>query len=313
MKSETAVGFQGPTAALTKYHSVKGRGDVATDNSNTTPEELKELLQRFTEYCYARCGLAHATVGMLTGLVRRAVAVIGMRPSHAEVEKYYTDLRKSGISFASIANNVTALNRFMAFLDNPIQLKRPKKPRQVIVGVLSEAEIAVTIAAAKNLRERAMLELLAYSGIRNREFCGLCIRDVDVANNLLSVAVAKGELHRNICVAAAGMQTLSEYLKQRGGAPEEKLFVTVRNGNPLQPQDLRKIVRLTAKRAGIKKRVHPHLFRHSLATNMLHRGAGLFTIKEQLGHENIAATLLYIHCSKEKLRADYRAYVPSYT
>lgn len=105
---------------------------------------------------------------------------------------------------------------------------------------------------------------------------------------------------------------LSDYLLKRHAQPHELLFVTTRGGRPYHPQCLRKFVRVIAKRAGIAKRVWPHLFRHSLATNLLHRGANLLAIRDQLGHAFLDTTAIYLHSSPERLQMEYRMYSPSY-
>jgi site-specific recombinase XerD len=75
---------------------------------------------------------------------------------------------------------------------------------------------------------------------------------------------------------------------------------------------VRKLVHKAAARAGLTKRVWPHLLRHSLATNMLHRGAHLLAIKEQLGHAFDETTMIYVHSSPEHAQLQYRMYAPSY-
>jgi integrase/recombinase XerD len=105
-----------------------------------------------------------------------------------------------------------------------------------------------------------------------------------------------------------------EYLqRERSGAgPEAPLFVTIQNGNPYGTQDLRKLVHVVAKRARIQKRVWPHLFRHSLATNMLIRGAHILAIKEQLGHAFVETTMMYLHAAPTAMQCQYRFFAPSY-
>jgi len=88
--------------------------------------------------------------------------------------------------------------------------------------------------------------------------------------------------------------------------------VCLRSGGPYSQQNLRKMIRLAAKRVDLKKRVYPHLLRHSLATNLLHRGAHLFFIKKQLGHAFVETTTTYIHSSSEHTQLQYRMYAPSY-
>lgn len=280
----------------------------------TTPNELevKDYLQRFSIHLYAKCGFAETTVELLTGFIRRAAPIIGMNPTHIEVEGYLAYLRMTGMSYAMIANLITALNRYMEFLGSPILLKRPRKPRSLIISTLSEAEIAIIIAHAPTIREKAILTMLAYSGMRNQELCSLLIRDLEISTQMVIIETAKGQAKRKICISGRCLEVLSEYMKTRNSGPDSLLFVTVRHHHKLDTQDLRKIIRVSAKRANIKKRVYPHIFRHSLATNMLHRGANLLTIKEQLGHAYIETTMIYLHSTQERLQADYRSFSPSY-
>lgn len=82
--------------------------------------------------------------------------------------------------------------------------------------------------------------------------------------------------------------------------------------NPYRQQDLRKLVRTVAKRAGVNKRVHPHLFRHSLDTNMLIRGAHILAIKQQFGNAFVDTTMIYLHAAPVAMQAQYRFFAPSY-
>jgi site-specific recombinase XerD len=87
----------------------------------------------------------------------------------------------------------------------------------------------------------------------------------------------------------------------------------MRSGSVGHPQDTRKILRVLAKRAGVKGRIWPHLLRHSLATAMLDRGALPQTIQAVLGHTFISTTMeYYLHPSKRGVRADYHRCVPSF-
>ena len=108
------------------------------------------------------------------------------------------------------------------------------------------------------------------------------------------------------------MTLLAEYMRERGGKPGDSLFVCLRSGRPYAQQNLRKMVRTTARRANLKKRIYPHLLRHSLATNLLHRGAHPLAIKEQLGHAFVETTMIYIHSAPEHTQLQYRMYALSY-
>jgi integrase/recombinase XerD len=201
----------------------------------------------------------------------------------------------------------------MHFRGTPIHLKRPRKPQRAPFSVLSEAKIAFLIAAAKDIRERAILCLLAYSGVRNRELVNLRVGDVDLAQQTVTVQLGKGAKGRICYVSGDCMEILTEYLRQRAGEPDALLFVTVRHRHQLQTQDIRKLVRTVARRAGLKKRVWPHLLRHSLATALLDRGASIYSIQAQLGHAFASTTMeYYLHPSSRNVRSDYLRAVPSF-
>ena len=90
------------------------------------------------------------------------------------------------------------------------------------------------------------------------------------------------------------------------------LFTTLRTGRQLADTDLRKLVRVLARRAGIGRRVFPHLLRHSLATNLLNRGACLIMIKDQLGHAFIDSTMVYVNSMPFRARSEYDFFKPAY-
>jgi integrase/recombinase XerD len=286
---------------------------MATVQTIPSTNEKKDALERFSNYLYARCGLAETTVDLTVGFVRRMAPHTGLHPAHADIDRYIADMRRRGDSYSNVSNAIKAVEHYMQFLGDPIHLGRPRKPQKTGVATLSEGKIAVLISAAKTLRERSILALLAYTGIRNRELTQLCIRDVDVPQQTVMVECGKGAKGRACCVAGECMEILADYLRERAAEPDDLLFVTVRHAHPLQTQDVRKLVRTVAKRAGIKKRVWPHLLRHSLATALLGRGASVYSIQALLGHTFVSTTLeYYLHPSAKTVRADYNRYAPSF-
>ncbi len=275
--------------------------------------QTKAVLERFGNYLYARCGLSESTVQLMLGFVRRFAPKIGLDPAHDQIEAYIADMRRKGDSYANVSNAIKAVEHYMQFRGDPIRLKRPRKPQGAGVVVLSEGKIALLLAAAGTLRERAMLGLLAYGGIRNRELTELRVRDVDVPQQSVSIVNGKGSKARVCCVSGECMEILAGYLRERQAGPDEFLFVTVRHKHKLQTQDVRKIVRTTARRAGIERRVWPHLLRHSLATALLSRGASVYSIQALLGHSFVSTTMeYYLHPSSRNVRADYLRCVPSF-
>jgi site-specific recombinase XerD len=270
------------------------------------------ILTNFSRYLYAQIGLGETTVGNYLSTMRRLFPVLGTHPTARAAEQLIAEMRKSGKSVSHQINTSIALERYGDFIHVKIRLARPRAPHTLVSGTLSEAEMARFIGSAANLRERAILGLLAYSGLRNKELCCLRVRDLDALAGALRIYGSKMGKDRVVAISSACLSLMTEYLKERGGAPLDLMFLTVRNKHQMQPQDLRKMVRTIAKRAGITKRVYPHLVRHSLATNLLGRGAGLLAIKEQLGHVYIETTMRYIHSAPARLQEEYRMYAPAY-
>lgn len=207
-----------------------------------------------------------------------------------------------------------AIEWYMQMRGEPVKLARVKKPKRVLKHVLSEAEIALFIASAKDVRTRALFSVLAYSGARNEEICKMTMEAVDIGSNTIHIS-GKGAKDRKACISGACMEALVAHMQERraaGAKDGDPLFVTERRGFPMEQQDIRKLIRVYAAKAKIKKHVHPHLFRHSLATNLLKRGASLLMIRDQLGHEFLQSTLAYLHVTIEDLKSDYRRHTPCY-
>lgn len=295
---------------------------MATKQSNPLSPECKTLLASFETFLYTHCKVNNRTAALYIGVIRPAYPLIGSRPSHADIESYITILRQEAQVSSNYASIIYGtLEKFCEFIGNPIELIRPPKQRTIAPITLTEAEIAIFLHATKNIREKAMMAVLCHSGIRNNEFCHLKVRDVDIPNGILRIEEGKFNKQRTVAVTGECLATLEQYLATHKAAlalkgkimePDDLLFVTHRHGYALEAQDVRKIVRVLAKRAGLKRRVWPHLMRHSLATNMVNRGAHLLTIRDQLGHVYTESTMVYVHRSQHAHTNDYRQFAPSY-
>ena len=217
---------------------------MVTKNITPPKTKLEQKLEAFAEYLCARRGLADCTVLGYVSAIRRLSPTIGLKPDHHALDLLIVKMRMAGASYSHVVNTSLALERYTEFVGNPIHLGRPKKPKRMIRGTLTEAEVTLMIAACRTIREKTILSLLAYSGLRNKELCGLKIDDVEVGSQLIHVRGGKGQKDRDASVAAPCAGLVVEYLhRDRPGAgPAEPLFVTLQSGNPYRPQDLRKLV-----------------------------------------------------------------------
>ncbi len=274
---------------------------------------LKERMEAFSAHLLVMKGVGRGTINNYRKIVALVLKEIGtIEPSHAQLQERVVKLYGQGYSYYHVTNVIRAIEAYSVFIGNPIKFGRPKKPKTIVKDALTEAEVSVIIHSCRNVREKSMIAILAYTGIRNQELCDLRVRDVDMAHNLVHVLNGKGSKGRTVCMSGDCTQVLLQYLSAHPRQPEDRLFTTIRQRAQYSTWALRRMVKRVVARSGLKKRVHPHLFRHSLASNMLARGANLLTIKEQLGHEFIETTMIYIKSRPKRSQAEYQMFTPSY-
>jgi integrase/recombinase XerD len=234
-----------------------------------------------------------------------------IHPDHDQVEDYMVWIYDQKYSYHHITNTALGIERYMQFIGNQIKLGRPKKPKRVAKQTLTEAEVAILLDATKNIREKAILSLLAYSGIRNQELCGIKVKDVDFGNNEI-IIFGKGNKERIVNIDGECTKVLMLYVAKYPHNEDDYLFRTLRKQNQFSTWAVRRIAKVVTARTKIKKRVYPHLFRHSLATNLADRGANPRTIQKQLGHAYLDTTMIYVESRPARVKAEYHAFSPSY-
>jgi len=155
----------------------------------------------------------------------------------------------------------------------------------------------------KSLRDKAILELLFSTGLRVSELCSLNT-DIDLKKDEMSIR-GKGEKVRVVFLSQEAKSTISEYLKERKDM-EDPLFIKLdknkRDDQRLNRRSIARIVKHYAIKAGISKKVTPHVIRHSFATDLLQNGADLRSVQMMLGHSSITTTQVYTHITDKQLR-----------
>lgn len=173
-------------------------------------------------------------------------------------------------------------------------LESPSVPDKVKGKVLSERETIALINAADNPRDQALLQCLYSAGGRVSEICSLSWKDVaptpDGGAELL--IFGKGGKNRNAKISADTHRLLQA---QRRFAEDSAPVFSTRNGTPIDRVAVHRTIKDAADKAGIKKAVSAHWFRHSHASHALERGANPAAVQEQLGHSSLATTTRYAH------------------
>jgi site-specific recombinase XerD len=163
----------------------------------------------------------------------------------------------------------------------------------------------------KALRDKAIMELLFSTGLRVSELCSLN-RDIDLSRDELSVR-GKGEKVRVVFISSESRTAIKAYLSKRADM-ENALFINLgRNENAdkekrLTSRSIERIVKYYAIKAGISKKVTPHVIRHSFATDLLQNGADIRSVQMLLGHANIGTTQIYTHITDKHLREVHKKF-----
>ncbi len=145
----------------------------------------------------------------------------------------------------------------------------------------------------KRLRDKAILEMFFSTGLRVSELCSLP-HDIDLSKDEFSVR-GKGEKVRVVFLTEAAKSAVKVYLDKCENMTSNKLF-------PITPRSVERLVKYYAVKAGISKKVTPHVIRHSFATDLLQNGADLRSVQALLGHANITTTQIYTHVTDRHLR-----------
>ena len=212
------------------------------------------------------------------------------------------------LSVDTIVGRIAALRFFFGkVLRRPcrdIDLVYPKRPERLPV-ILSEEEVARLIESAATSYHRVILMTLYGAGLRREELCRLKVTDVDSQRMVLHVRQGKGHKDRDVTLSPRLLEVLRDYWKWR--KPKTYLFPSYhgkgREQRPINSKTVYYAVCEAARRAGIQKKVYPHLLRHSWATHLLERGTDLKTIQIQLGHFDLEATTIYLHLSQRHLQS----------
>ncbi len=170
-------------------------------------------------------------------------------------------------------------------------IERPRK-KERLPEVLSKEEIVRMIRATKNPKHRCMLSLLYSAGLRRGELLSLKVTDIDSQRMLIMIKQGKGGKDRVTLLAKQVLNELRVYYFQH--RPKEYLFEGP-EGRPYSGSSVMKIVHRAARWAGIRRRVTPHMLRHSFATHLLEEGTDLRYIQALLGHNSSKTTERYTH------------------
>lgn len=199
---------------------------------------------------------------------------------------------------SSVRRDLFAIKFFFEnVLKQKIKIPNPKK-NHTLPEILTIKEVKKLIESTSNIKHKIIIKLLYGCGLRVSEIVNLKKNDLDLKEGLIHIRLAKGKKDRFVKIPSSMEEQLESYIKNL----EEEILFPSNRGGKLTKDTIQKIVQNSAKKAGIKKRVYPHLLRHSFATHLLEQGTDLRIIQKLLGHSDLKTTQIYTQISQASIK-----------
>lgn len=236
-----------------------------------------------------------------------------------DLEEYVVSMKEQHFATATVSRNIASMKAFFHFLcqekliekDISESLKAPKIEKKM-PEILTTEEVVRLLEqpsgdSPKEVRDKAMLELLYATGIRVTELITLKISEVNLPMSFIVCRDAHKE--RAIPFGMAAKNALIKYLTEaREQMVEDKssdiLFANC-SGSPMSRQGFWKLIKYYSKKAGITADITPHTLRHSFAAHLVENGADLRSVQEMLGHSDISTTQIYANMNHNRIREVY--------
>ena len=239
-----------------------------------------------------------------------------------QVREWIASLAEIGLSARSISRKVSSLRAFYRYLmaqsivtGSPVKDVRVPKVRKKLPVYLRRDtmdELLDDVSYGddfEGVRDKLIIEMFYNTGIRRAELIGL--KDDDVRADAIKVT-GKRNKQRLVPYGAELAGMIAEYRKVRSeaGYPDSEYFFIKKDGEPLYPQLVYRVVKRALSQVSTLEKRSPHVLRHTFASVMLNNGAGLNSVKELLGHHSLASTEVYTHITFEELKQSYNQAFP---
>lgn len=293
---------------------------------------MTESLALFLDYLSIEKGLSKNTLLAYQRDLGRYAAFLKKKRvpgldavTRKEITDFLLAERDRGLSPTSVARGLVAIRMFHRFLaeegrlkENVTEALEAPKLWKHLPECLSVSEIEALLKAPnvrklQGLRDQAVLELMYATGLRASEVTTLKAGDVNFELGFARV-MGKGGKERVVPMGEAARKSVRRYLeKVRAewvkGKAEDVLFVT-RLGRRMSRQTVWGILKKCAGAARVRKKIYPHILRHSFATHLLENGADLRVVQELLGHSDISTTQIYTHVERSRLKSIHQRFHP---
>lgn len=282
-------------------------------------------LQDYCHYLRIERGLSENSISnyrmdvmkLINFLDVKKQAVSPTQISEEIVQQFIYEIAKE-VNARSQSRIISGLRGFFNYLifedyrkDNPLDLIEAPKIGRKLPDTISTEEIdslieSIDLSKAEGERNRAILETLYGCGLRVSELTELKISDLYFDEGFIKIT-GKGNKQRLVPTSDYTKKFINIYkdevrIHQKINKDDSDILFLNRRGNKLTRAMIFTIIKRLAEKAGIKKKISPHTFRHSFATHLLENGADLRAIQQMLGHESITTTEVYMHVDRKHLR-----------
>jgi site-specific recombinase XerD len=276
----------------------------------------QKLLDKFQDYLIVK-DCSKGTIKIYTIAVKQFMDHIEIQPediTQQDLDKYKVYLRKK-YEQNSLIPKIHGINNFLKFIGKKCYIKAPSYLMKN-TDCLTQKEIFQLFKVTEDdPRDNAILKTLYFTGIRRGELVNLNMEDIDSDKQKLKINEGKGKSYNIINIHPKALQSIEKYIKSHRGNPsdenENALFLN-KNGKRLSYMTIMNTVKRAGAKAGITKRIYPHLLRASLITHMDENGASMMEIKAQSRHKDTKTLEIYIRHSDEHLKNVYMKTVPSF-
>lgn len=237
----------------------------------------------------------------------------------ADLHAYVQYLNDNHFACATVSRNIASIKALYQYLlaegiveENVAEELKSPRIEKKLPEILTMEEVVCLLNqpsgdSVKEIRDKAMLELLYATGIRVTELITLSIHDLNLQMNF--ILCRDGSKERLVPFGKEARTALVRYLEKArdqllGGVPQDVLFVNC-SGQPMSRQGFWKLIKYYAKKAGIQADITPHTLRHSFAAHLVENGADLRSVQEMLGHSDISTTQIYANMNHNRIREVY--------
>lgn len=293
---------------------------------------VDRLLDQFLHYLTVEKGLSKNTLEAYSHDLRRFLNHLKgkgiqeiSKVGKFDVRAFLLVLKKQELSTKTIMRNLVAIRTFFRFLTqeggleaNPVEEIDFPGMAKTLPEILTLNEVEQLLEQPDpqtllGMRDRAMLEVLYATGMRVSELTHLLMDQMNLEGGYVLLR-GKGSKDRIVPLGSEAIKWVTRYLETARGrlakGKESPFLFINRSGKRMSRQRFWKSLKECGRKAGIQKRITPHLLRHSFASHLLERGADLRSVQMMLGHADISTTQIYTHVTGERLKRVHRRHHP---